>query len=197
MNYRSNTIRYRKMNPRQTVGIILLVFTSVLPALLLTGFLPLFNFLQLSFSVWLIIALLGGALGGSLLTPRMRYWYVGLIAGILIGPGMLIATYYYTAWRSSILNIEILIPILLGALPGLLFVFIVVALFGKKRRAQKPTSLHAQQQMLAAPYSPNAYPPQPYVPTQPQQSFQPYQQPPSSQAPYWPPRQQNGQQNRQ
>ena len=56
------------------------------------------------------------------------------IAGVLIGPGMLIATYYYTAARSFIFGLEIVIPMLLGALPGLIFLTLVTMLARKWRQ---------------------------------------------------------------
>jgi len=125
------------MNARQTIGLIVLVCTSVLPALGLSGFLFGFKDLDVSFVTWLIISIIGGAIGGALATTNLKYWYVAGIAGVLIGPGMLIATYYYTAFRSTLLNIEILIPMVIGALPGLLFLFLVTALFRKRIQAQR------------------------------------------------------------
>lgn len=135
MQYRPRPVR--KMNARQTIGLIVLVCTSVLPALGLSGFLPGFRGLGVNFITWLVISIVGGAIGGTLATTNLRYWYVAGIAGVLIGPGMLIATYYYTSFRSALLSIEILIPMVIGALPGLLFLFLVVALFRKRIQAQK------------------------------------------------------------
>ncbi|MDQ2904081.1 MAG: hypothetical protein M3Y81_11050 [Chloroflexota bacterium] len=178
MHSRRNTTRSQTMSTRQTVGLAALVFTSVLPALLLTGFFPSFGILRGSFPLWIIVALLGGALGGGLMTPNLRYWYVGGIAGILIGPGMLIATYYYTAFRSSFLAIEIVIPMVIGALPGLLFLVLVTMLSARRIRAQRLASRNAGQGVPAAPYPPGAYQPQSSGPTQTQQPFQPYYAPP-------------------
>lgn len=146
MQIQRNTRPGQNMHPRQKVGLVVLVCTSVLPALLMTSFIPSFGFFPTSFSIWMIVALTGGVLGGSIMTPNPRYWYVGGIAGLLIGPGMLLATYYYTAFRHHLLSIEIFIPIVIGALPGLIFLTIVAALVGKRRRAQKLLS----QAMLPA-----------------------------------------------
>lgn len=171
MSSRKNTMRYQKQkaNPRQTIGLLLLVCTSVLPALLITGFVTGTNTLNFSFSTWLIIAVVGGALGGALMM-KLKFWYVGMIAGVLIGPGMLIATYLYTAHRSAILTIEIVIPMVIGALPGLLFLFAVFAIYGKRRRARN--AMVTGPNMAVAPNQPYTY-----------QQNAPYQQPPNNQPP--------------
>ncbi|MDQ2715910.1 MAG: hypothetical protein M3Z08_13460 [Chloroflexota bacterium] len=77
MRSRSSAIRSQTMSTRQTAGLALLVLTAIIPALLLAGFLPSFGILRGSFPIWIIVALLGGALGGGLMTPNMKYWYVG------------------------------------------------------------------------------------------------------------------------
>ncbi|HEU0000963.1 MAG TPA: hypothetical protein VFQ36_08700 [Ktedonobacteraceae bacterium] len=136
MHNRRRNVRASKMNARQQVGLLLLLLSSVLPGLVITGFIPDFGVLTYSLSAWIIISIVGGAIAGSLFMNKMKYWYPGSITGILISPGMLIATYYYTLARTHLFSVEIIIPMLLGALPGLCFLFVVNALYFKRKRAQ-------------------------------------------------------------
>ena len=159
MQTRQSTTRSSKMNARQTIGILVFVCTSVLPALLLTNFLPDFGALTFGLTTWLAVALIGGALAGSMMMTNMRYWYVGMVSGVLSGPGVLLATYYYTLYRTHLFSIEIIIPIVIGALPGLFFLSIVSAIFGKKMRGQK--ALSAGQNMPIMPYQQPQYPQMP------------------------------------
>ena len=99
------------------------------------------------------------SLAGSMMMTNMRYWYVGMVSGVLSGPGVLLATYYYTLYRTHLFSIEIIIPIVIGALPGLFFLSIVSAIFGKKMRGQK--ALSAGQNMPIMPYQQPQYPQMP------------------------------------
>ena len=202
MYNRRRNVRANKMNARQQVGLLLLLLSSVFPGLVITGFIPDFGVLTYGLSTWIIISIVGGAIAGSLFMKKMTYWYVGSITGVLISPGILIATYYYTIARTHLFSIEIIIPMLLGALPGLCFLFIVNALYFKRKRAKNKlpagqsapvynnASLNSYPQPgnnFSAPYPPQAYPPyQQQVPQNPN-LYQPqpgayqqgqYQQPP-------------------
>ncbi|MGH2495963.1 MAG: hypothetical protein ACRDIV_14820 [Ktedonobacteraceae bacterium] len=202
MPNRQRYARANKMNARQQVGLLLLLLSSVFPGLVITGFIPDFGVLTYGLSTWIIISIVGGAIAGSLFMNKMAYWYVGSITGVLISPGMLIATYYYTVFRTHLFSIEIIIPMVLGALPGLCFLFVVNALYFKRKRAQNmlpagqsaPVYNNAVQNSyqqpgnnFSAPYPPQPYPqyqqpvPQNPYPSQPQpgayQQGQ-YQQPP-------------------
>lgn len=144
------------MNPRQTVGLLLLLCTSVFPGLVITGFIPDFGVFTFGLGTWIIISIIGGAIAGSLFMNKMKFWFVGAITGVLIGPGMLIATYYYTMARTHLFSIEIIIPMLLGALPGLCFMFIVSALYFRRKRSQNAL-LPGQSMPISSGAAPNIY----------------------------------------
>ncbi len=152
----NSSVYFTKKNARQTIGMLLFIFTSILPALILTGFFPVFGAFDFGLTTWLVIAIIGGALGGSLCITNLKSWYLGLIAGVLSGPGMLLAVYYYTLSRTHILSIEILIPIIIGGLPGWLFLVIVTAISLRRTRAQQAFSVG--QNMPITPNQPPQYP---------------------------------------
>lgn len=191
MYNRRRNVRASKMNARQQVGLLLLLLSSVLPGLVITGFIPDFGVLTYSLSTWIIISIVGGAIAGSLFMNTMKYWYLGAITGILISPGMLIATYYYTLARTHLFSIEIIIPMLLGALPGLCFLFVVNALYFKKSKRAKnmlpagqstPIYDNAAQNNYQQPGNNFAalYSSQPYPPYQQQGPQNPYQSQPGA-----------------
>lgn len=163
----------KKMNPRQMVGLLLLLCTSVFPGLVITGFFPNFGVFTYGLGTWIIISIIGGVIAGSLFMNKMKFWFVGAITGVLISPGMLIATYYYTMARTHLFSVEIVIPMFIGALPGLCFLFIVNALYFRRRRTQNALST-GQSMPVPASGAPNMYqqpgnnfaapyPPQPYA----------------------------------
>lgn len=121
---------------------------------------------------------------------NMKYWYLGAITGILISPGMLIATYYYTVARTHLFSVEIIIPMLLGALPGLCFLFLINVIYFKRKRAKNvlsagqsaPVYNNAPQNSYQQPGNNFAapYPPQPYPQYQQPMSQNPYQPQPGA-----------------
>lgn len=125
----------RKMSLMQRIGLIVLVGTSVIPAMLITGSLIIDpSAIHVSFGIWLIIAIVGGALGGLLMVTNRKYWHIGLIAGLLLGPGILATSYYYTLLRQELRSFEIFVPIVIGSLPGFIFLYLVADYFQKKDR---------------------------------------------------------------
>ncbi len=63
-----------------------------------------------------LIAAIGGALAGLILLPHERF--AGLVCGALSGAGCSIATVHYLADRDYIWNIEVVVPVVVGCLPG-------------------------------------------------------------------------------
>src|SRR6185312_2432145 len=154
----------RKMSPLQTTGLIVLVGTSIFPAWLITGSLivdP--STIHVSFGIWLIIAIVGGALGGTLMVTNRKYWYIGLIAGLLIGTGILATSYYYTLLRQELRSFEILVPTIVGALPGFFFLYLVADYFQKKNRPATAAPVEQNEQAASQPQASEDQPQSPQL----------------------------------
>ena len=117
-------------NPSSTLGIsvLLITFTSLIPAMVVTGFLGGFlSFLrELNFSVLIVLAAAGGAIGLSLFHPKPGYRPLGFIPGLTLGVGIFICTITYVKFREHIFNIELVIPLLVGAAPGFILYYYLV-----------------------------------------------------------------------
>jgi hypothetical protein len=104
---------------RETAGLIVGAVATVVPALIVSGFMPGWNLLPLG--AWLGIAGAGGAIGGTIAAPRP---VPGLVAGAVTAAGALLGVVGYVFVRSlisdSFLNLEIAIGALVGAAPGLI-----------------------------------------------------------------------------
>ncbi len=111
----------------QIVAIAIVACTAVLPALILAGFLPNGS---LSYQTATIIALIGGAIAGAIADPFAIFSWKGMIVGIVYNLGALWATIFYTEYRTSILRIELAIPLLLGGIPAVI-VFFLLSKLGK------------------------------------------------------------------
>jgi hypothetical protein len=97
----------------QVAGFIFFVVFCGLPALEMTGF----GFgIPLSLSTALLLALIGGAVGGALICPKP--FLAGIIGGTLAGPAGLLAVYYYTQGREQVSNIELVLVQGIASLPG-------------------------------------------------------------------------------
>lgn len=97
------------------IGTLLVVF----PALSVTGFW--FDSLaEIPLPFLLILSVVGSLCFFCFTYPRRKYWYLGILPGIFTGPLVFWAVIFYTSWRNSIWNIELAIPCLIGAAPGLL-----------------------------------------------------------------------------
>jgi hypothetical protein len=98
--------------------IILQVGTVTVPAMMLTGFVP--NLLP-SLELGLLISVVGGGVGGCLYdTKKLLSSIKGGIIGAVYGFSTFFAIYYYTLHRTSIIRLELAIPVLLGAIPPIL-----------------------------------------------------------------------------
>lgn len=103
---------------------ILAVAFTVIPAMILSGFFPEWNVLP--FYNWVLIAAIGTGICAALLVP---HWYKGLLTGAMIAIGALHGLYYYVPLRvaffsnATILRIEIVLAVLIGAVPGIILLF--------------------------------------------------------------------------
>jgi hypothetical protein len=94
-------------------------FMTVIPALIVSGFMPEWNVLP--FSAWLAIATAGAGIAGAIATPRTLR---GAVAGALVGAGVLVGVVAYVeisaelTSRHTFWSLEIAIGALLGGLPG-------------------------------------------------------------------------------
>jgi hypothetical protein len=99
----------------QTCSIVLLVLTAGIPALELAWHGD--RILGLSYVEWEIIAMIGGAISGALYYPELKYWYYGVLPGMSAGPTVLLVTYLYCQWRTSIWNVELALLLVAGVAP--------------------------------------------------------------------------------
>lgn len=122
-------------SPRQKVGAYLFFFSTIIPGMIVSGFMPDWNVLP--FEVWLSIAAVGGAAGGAVWAEDQR-WPVGLLSGGIGGAGVVGVTFAYVVWRSAysqtFWSIELVLPALVGLVPA----WGAYRLLGAPRR-QKPT----------------------------------------------------------
>jgi hypothetical protein len=117
-------------NPSSTFGIsvLLITFTSLIPAMVVTGFLGGFlSFLrEMNFSVLIMIAATGGAIGLALFHPKPGYRPLGFIPGVTLGVGIFVCTITYVRFREHLFNIELAVPLLVGAAPGFILYYYLV-----------------------------------------------------------------------
>lgn len=110
-----------KLTHLQIIGIIIFTILVILPQLATAGFF----FKDLGkHNLWL--ACIGGIIGGLLISPKIKpYFIIRSISGLITGIGVSLCTQLYFALfvtniRQTILKIEIIIPLIIGALPGIL-----------------------------------------------------------------------------
>lgn len=107
--------------PREKWAGYLGLFTTIVPAMIVAGFMPEWDVLP--FAGWLAIATLGAGLAGAIATPL---WARGAVSGALAGAGALVGIVVYVAVRGGLtdhhtyLSIELVIGALLGAAPGMI-----------------------------------------------------------------------------
>jgi hypothetical protein len=93
---------------------------TVVPAMIVSGFMPEWNVLPLF--GWVAIAAVGAAVGGAIATPKTVR---GLVAGAAMGIGVLLGVYAYVAVRGAVsghhtfLKLEVVVGALIGAAPGM------------------------------------------------------------------------------
>ena len=97
--------------------VVLTIFalSAVMPALIISGFLPR---LSLTPDVASVIAFVGGAVAGALSSADRIFSWKGMIVGIVYSLSTLWATIFYTQARTSIFRIEIAIPLILAGIPA-------------------------------------------------------------------------------
>lgn len=102
----------------QNIGVAILALTIGTPALDYAGFQVLFGYhLDWSLPVCLVVATIGGAVGGALLADK--HFVAGLMGGLLAGPGGFLALHFYVMDRESVRTIELVLAQLAGSLPGI------------------------------------------------------------------------------
>jgi hypothetical protein len=111
----------RELNSRQQFGMVLITLCTGLPGILIAGYIPeIGNLLPIGPLGWVAVSALGTAVGASLYVPKTQYWYVGFLSGLIGGPGALLATYFYSSWRTSMYSIEIVFSSAVGGQAGIL-----------------------------------------------------------------------------
>ena len=109
------------LTKRQELGVLVITFCTGFPGLLIAGYMPeIANFMGLTPSGWVAVSAVGTAVGASLYVPKSQYWYVGFLSGLIGGPGALLATYYYSSWRTSMYSAEIVLSSIVGGHAGIL-----------------------------------------------------------------------------
>lgn len=103
-----------------------LIFSIVIPAMIIAGFFPAWD--ALSQEAWIAIATIGAALSGAGYVAGRAPWWVGALGGALVAPGAMLAIYFYTRNRTTVLKLEIAAAFLAGSAPGIVAYY---ALFKK------------------------------------------------------------------
>lgn len=107
-----------ELSRRARAGSIVAGLFVMIPALIVTGFMPELDVLP--WWAWLGVCALGGAASGALWDERRPL--LGAAAGLVGGGCVLAATVAYILFRAELsdtfLTVEFVIPMLIGALPG-------------------------------------------------------------------------------
>jgi hypothetical protein len=123
----------------QNIGAAVVVLTIGLPAMDHAGFGGFMGMeLNWDLSVCLVVATIGGAIGGALLGSK--HWVAGLIGGVLAGPGGFLALHFYLMGRESVWNYEMMLVQLIGSLPGIA-VFHILKRFRSWEDSEQETEL--------------------------------------------------------
>jgi hypothetical protein len=114
------------------IVIIIVALSAIIPGLMITGFVGINLFSN--YEIPTIIAALGGILAGAFITNSKIFTFKGMLLGFLYNIGVLWATILYTQMRTTIIKIEIVVPILLGGLPAII---VYLIFFRKKKTTTK------------------------------------------------------------
>lgn len=114
---------------RLTWMLALVAVGAILGSFFMTGW---FGF-ELDPAICYALAAAAGLAAGAVLGRDWTARLVYMPLGVLAAAGALVAANWYTAGRSSVYSIELLIPLGLGALPG--FALMIVAGLLLRRRA--------------------------------------------------------------
>ncbi|MEZ4323258.1 MAG: hypothetical protein R3F61_37690 [Myxococcota bacterium] len=106
------------LSPRMNAGIVVFTLTTVIPGMIVGGFMPEADVLPLW--GWALLGLVGGAAAGAIAGERRPL--LSAVCGAISGPLVAPATVAYVAMRISLSNtfwsVELLIPVLVAAIPG-------------------------------------------------------------------------------
>jgi len=105
----------------QKFGILIFFITAGFTGMEEAGFG--FVGVQLGLPLCLVIATVGGAMGGAMIAPT-KHW-AGLIAGMVAGPCGLLAIYYYVQGRESVWHLELVAVQMIASLPGIGLYFLL------------------------------------------------------------------------
>lgn len=97
----------------QRLGILVFVFCCGIPAMEINGY---GMGLITSMPFGLLLATLGGMVGGAMVCSSPIA--AGMIGGVLAGPMGLLAVYLYTAARTEVYDLELVVVQLIASLPG-------------------------------------------------------------------------------
>jgi hypothetical protein len=110
-----------KETPRETCAAWIGLFVTLIPAMIVSGFMPDWNVLPVG--GWVAIATIGAGISGAIATPLTAR---GALCGAMAGAGALGGMWLYAEVRSALtgsntfMKLELVIAGLLGGLPGLL-----------------------------------------------------------------------------
>lgn len=120
---------FETTKPREGIATAVFTLCVMIPTIEYCGFLfdRAFNYNEKTLC---IIASVGSLV--SLFIANHKRIVVNLISAPIFGYGVVYATIWYLAERESILRIEIVLPLLLGAAPGLIVYYLFVLFIYKK-----------------------------------------------------------------
>ncbi len=103
---------------KRKVAIVVLTLSAVVPALLVSGFVPELSIAPLYAS---IAAGVGGVIAGFIVIDRnMQRPWAAPLCGALVGLGALWVTIFYASFRDRIFSLELGVVAIVGAIPGLI-----------------------------------------------------------------------------
>jgi hypothetical protein len=121
--------KLKPWQPQQVIGMCLLIFSSVFPAIRFAGFgRGLFDpLLWLSLDSWMAISAIIGAITGAVFYPDFRFFYVGLLPGMCIGPTVLLLCHKYAQWREGpLFALELTYVFFLGTVPWFILYYLLL-----------------------------------------------------------------------
>jgi hypothetical protein len=102
--------------PKVTVALVAYLVALTVPAMLVSGVLPLWT---ISLSTGIAIAGIGAGLAGLFAAHGWPMRIAGMVSGVLSAPGAVALTYLWLLLRGgTVLRIELALAVTIGALPG-------------------------------------------------------------------------------
>lgn len=105
--------------PREKWASWLGLFATLIPGMIVSGFMPKWNVLPIA--GWVAVAAVGAAIAGAIATPLLVR---GAISGAIMGVGVMLGLWLYVQLRTALLGdvaflkFELAVGGLIGALPG-------------------------------------------------------------------------------